>query len=78
MNTIKVPEATELEVGQAALCDGHCHKKWYALNQEGDMVYVGEFEDFTDADESLDYSPVWLVDEETARTWLSQLTELLT
>ena len=52
--------------------------KWYALNQEGDMVYVGEFEDFTDADESLEYSPVWLVDEETARTWLAQLTELLT
>ena len=78
MKTIKVPEATELEVGQAGLCDERCSKKWYALNQEGDMVFVGEFEDFTDADESLEYSPVWLVDEETARMWLSQLTELLT
>lgn len=68
---------TELEVGRVGLC-GECHpKKWYALNQEGDMVYVGEFDDFTDADESLEYSPVWLVDEETARMWLSQLKELL-
>lgn len=51
--------------------------KWYALNQEGDMMYVGEFDNFTDADESLETSPVWLVDEETARNWLVQLTELL-
>ena len=41
------------------------------------MVYVGEFENFTNADESLEYSPIWLVDEETARAWLSQLKELL-
>ena len=31
-------------------------RKWYTLNQEGGMVYVGEFENFTDADESLEYS----------------------
>lgn len=68
---------TELEVGQVGCCDECSLKKWYALNQEGDMVYVGEFKDFADADESLEYSPVWLVDEETARTWLVQLTELL-
>lgn len=51
--------------------------KWYALNQKGDMVYVGEFEDFGKADDSLEYSPVWLVDEETARTWLVQLNGML-
>lgn len=68
---------TELEIGQVGLCDECRPKKWYALNQEGDMVYVGEFESFTDADESLEYSPVWLVDEETARMRLSQLKELM-
>lgn len=52
-------------------------KKWYALNQNGDMQYVGEFVDFCSADESLEYSVVWLVDEETARTWLAQLQESL-
>lgn len=51
--------------------------KWYALDQGGDMVYVGEFADFDEADESLEYSVIWLVDEETARAWLVQLTELL-
>lgn len=68
---------TELEVGQVGLC-GECRPtKWYALDQDGDMVYVGEFESFTDADESLEYSPVWLVSEEMARMWLSQLKGLL-
>lgn len=52
-------------------------KKWYALDQCGDMVYVGEFEDFEEADESLEYSVVWLAEEETARDWLCQLQELL-
>ena len=68
---------TELEVGQVGLCDECRPKKWYALNQEGDMVCIGEFESFTYADESLEYSPVWIADEETARMWLSQLKELL-
>ena len=51
--------------------------KWYGLNAAGDMVYVGEFEDFDAAD---DAAPdiVWLVDESTARDWLVQLKELLT
>ena len=51
--------------------------KWYCLNQQGDMQYVGEFETFGEADESLDYSCVWLVDEEAARERLAQLKELL-
>lgn len=52
-------------------------KRWFALDQNGDMVCVGEFDSFEDADESLKTSVVWLVDEETARTWISQLTEQL-
>lgn len=51
--------------------------KWYCLNQQGDMQYVGEFETFEEADESLEYGCVWLVAEETARQWLDQLKELL-
>jgi glycerol-3-phosphate responsive antiterminator len=51
--------------------------KWYALDQNGDMVYVGEFETFEAADESLNTNVVWLVDEETARTWLTQLKEMM-
>jgi len=51
--------------------------KWYGLNQDGDMIYLGEFEDFTIADESCKTSMVWIADEETARTWLAQLKELL-
>lgn len=50
---------------------------WYALDQNGNMIYVGEFETFEQADESLRISVVWLVDEETARTWLMQLKEML-
>lgn len=50
---------------------------WFALGQLGDMVYIGEFATFEDADESMDASPVWLVDEETARMWLEQLKEML-
>lgn len=51
--------------------------KWYALDQNGDMIYVGEFETFEAADESLNTNVVWLVDEETARTWLTQLKEMM-
>lgn len=52
-------------------------RKWYCLNQQGDMQYVGEFETFDEADESLDYSCVWLVDEEVARQWLADLKIML-
>lgn len=50
---------------------------WFALGQCGDMVYIGEFATFEAADESMDTSPVWLVDEEIARMWLEQLKEML-
>lgn len=53
---------------------------WYALDMNGDMVYLGEYEDFegavTDADED-DGRFVWIASEETARTWLTQLKEMM-
>ena len=51
--------------------------RWYALDQQGDMVFVGEFESFGEADRSMDYSLVWLVDEDAAHQWLVQLKEML-
>lgn len=52
--------------------------KWYALDYNGDMVYVGAFETFDEAEESMKYTPVWLVDEDCARAWLRELQEMLT
>ena len=55
--------------------------KWYALTGGGDMVYVGKFEDFEDADyhaEEVHGSVVWVADETTARDWLASLKEWLT
>lgn len=51
--------------------------KWYALDPQGDMVFVGEFETLDEADESLEHSPVWLFDEEASRQCLVQLEEVL-
>jgi len=47
--------------------------KWYALDQIGDIVYLGEFERFEDADDSTEYSSVWVVDEDIAKGWLISL-----
>jgi len=47
--------------------------KWYALDQMGDIVYLGEFERFEDADDSTEYSSVWVVDEDIAKGWLTSL-----
>jgi len=47
--------------------------KWYALDQIGDIVYLGEFERFEDADDSTEYSSVWVVDEDIAKGWLTSL-----
>ena len=52
-------------------------KKWYALTESGDIVYVGEFDNYHAADESLDDRPVWLVAESVLRTWLKQIQDLL-
>jgi hypothetical protein len=50
--------------------------KWYALNDEGNLVYVGEFETFEEAD-AAQPGLVWLIDEATAREWLASLKEML-
>jgi len=47
--------------------------KWYALDQMGDIVYLGEFERFEDADDSTEYSSVWVVDEDIVKGWLTSL-----
>lgn len=47
--------------------------QWFALSGNGDIVSVGEFDTFDDAEESLKHSPVWLVPEEVARDWLISL-----
>ncbi len=53
-------------------------KKYYALLDTGDIVYLGEFEDFESADEceKAKYA-VWIVDEEHAVLWLNQLKEMV-
>ena len=52
--------------------------KWYALDMNGDMIYLGEYEDFEGAVTGKDDgSLVWIASEETARTWLKQLKEML-
>lgn len=51
---------------------------WLALNQGGEMVYVGAFETFEQADESIDWNPVWLVDAAAAAEWVGQLQAALT
>lgn len=51
-------------------------KKWFALTGLGDIVYLGEFEHFEDADthaSEVYESVVWVADEETAREWLAVL-----
>ena len=51
---------------------------YYALLDTGDIVYLGEFEDFGSADEceKARYA-VWIVDEEQAVLWLNQLKEMV-
>ena len=51
---------------------------FYALLDSGDIVYLGEFEDFESADEcEKAMYAVWIVDEERAVIWLNQLKEMV-
>ena len=51
---------------------------YYALLDTGDIVYLGEFEDFESADECKKAMyAVWIVDEEQAVLWLNQLKEMV-
>lgn len=55
--------------------------RWFALNANGDMAELGEFETFEDVCEAIDDKKlddqVWIVDEEGAHNWRMQLEELL-
>lgn len=51
--------------------------KWYCLDNQGDMQYVGEFDSFDDADANAPNGYVWLVREADARVWLKQLRSML-
>ena len=57
---------------------GDAVTNYYALLDTGDIVYLGEFEDFESADqcEKAVYA-VWIVDEEHAVLWLNQLKEMV-
>ena len=51
---------------------------YYALLDTGDIVYLGEFEDFESSDEcEKAVHAVWIVDEEHAVLWLNQLKEMV-
>ena len=50
--------------------------RWFALDSSGDMVFVGDFQSFEDADNSLKMEVIWLVDEDVAKKWQKQLTDL--
>lgn len=52
-------------------------QKWYCLNNDGKIQYIGEFSSFDDADDAMDETAIWLVTEGNARQWLAQLKELL-
>ena len=54
--------------------------KWYALDAGGEMIYLGEFTAFDEADEyarDQGIDTVWIVDASGARDWLVQLKEIL-
>jgi hypothetical protein len=52
--------------------------KWYALNWDGAMIYLGEFETIEDVDSATGWENlVWIVSETDAKKWSSQLQELL-
>lgn len=57
---------------------GDAMTNYYALLDSGDIVYLGEFEDFESADEcKIAIYAVWIVDEEQAVLWLNQLKEMV-
>lgn len=52
--------------------------RWYGVHNNGDLVYLGEFEEIDDADATpLGAECAWLFAEETAYDWHAQLTEFL-
>lgn len=51
--------------------------KWYALTGRGNIVYVGKFATFDEADEHAPDNLIWLLDEDMASEWRAQLDRLL-
>ena len=47
--------------------------KWYALTNESQIVYVGEFATFDEANDHAPDITIWLLDESTASDWRAQL-----
>ena len=55
---------------------GENMKIWFCLNNDGEIYCIGKFSDIQQADTQADkmgLSPIWLLDEETAKTWRNQL-----
>ena len=47
--------------------------KWYALTNNAQIVYVGKFATFDEADAHAPDNLIWLLDEDTASDWRAQL-----
>ena len=53
--------------------------KYFMLTGLGNIEYIGEFDDFSDADDvasNLGYDPVWIGDEETFKRWDKQMNDV--
>lgn len=51
-------------------------KIWFCLNNDGEIYCIGKFSDIAEADYQADkmgLSPIWLLDEETAKNWRNKL-----
>ena len=51
-------------------------KKWFCLSNDGQLHFVGQFENFEQADISAlhqGHEVIWLIDEQTAQQWLNTL-----
>jgi hypothetical protein len=47
--------------------------KYFALNAAGDIVSLGEYEDFSEADDK-NPGAIWIVDEASAKVWWISLS----
>ena len=73
-----VVPATSGELGwEGDIPDGTAPRRWFALDENGNMVSLGVHESFEAADEACSIQKIWIVPEEIARQWLAQLRDLL-
>lgn len=55
-------------------------KKWFGLNEKGDIQYLGEFADFNAVaswDDENENTIVWIMSEESLRDWQEQINQLV-